>query len=291
MRLLLSASLLAFALAACTGTTPVSPAVTEVPAPFLVPLAVELSGEPVAAGGLSLTPEGSSDYVATSGGVTTRYLTFTFSLRNATGRTLSNLVLRAYSPAAGIAGTAFTSLETASRQNVAPAVALDLKPTHAMRPGFLDPEVSPGGASLVAYSRAESGAAESLAREVGALGEGDTLLDYGFSVSAPGGVLADGGTGSLVISYRLPAMPRASAPLFIMASFLAVEDRRPSVLRSPEEGAGVAAVLQRAASRPGAVVVLLGTPSGEDLAAVRAAGREVAAVTAARTSAGGSVLP
>jgi hypothetical protein len=222
-----------------------------------------------------------------------RFLASTWSVENQSDRPLERLTLHAFAPAsASLSGTSLTRLATASGEPISdPSVALSVRPTHAMEPGFLAPRVSTGGASFQAFTVEEVAEVQKAGLKAGLLAEGDVVLGYGFSVSAPGGVIPQGGSGTLTISYRIPGANGPTAPYFMDVAFLVCEDRDARITRSLEEGSDIAGVLARADALPGARVVLLGTPSQAEVDAVTSAGRVVTIVPSVSLSWGGTSMP
>jgi hypothetical protein len=243
--------------------------------------------------GLTIAFLSSSDYLSVAADGHTRYLSSVWRLENHSGYSLRNLTFHAYAPASSsLIGSALTRLATAGEEPISdPWVALSIRPTHAMEPGFLAPRVSADGASFQAFTAEEVAEVQRAGLKAGLLAEGDVVLGYGFSVSAPGGVIPDGGSGTLTISYRIPGANGPTAPYFMDVAFLVCEDRDARVTRSLEEGSDTAGVLARTDAIPGARVVLLGTPSQAEIDAVTSAGRAVTIVPSVSLSSGGTSMP
>jgi hypothetical protein len=215
------------------------------------------SAEVDSSGRVSLEPLTYSDLDDTAGGF--RYLTATFRVTNLGAADLENLSLRAVARAGNAGGTAIAdprAFPDAANPSGAPltdpTIPQRFVPLHGTQLGPSQPQPDPVGSDLQLYRQTESTALQTAARASGLLGDGDTVLDYGFvarseasSTTAGGRLLRAGGSGTVSLAVRLPRRFDGSPrPYTFQWTLLVTTDSAPRVSRALLETD--AAVLERA---------------------------------------------
>lgn len=160
---------------------------------------------------------------------TTRYLSATFPITNATATAFTNLTLHAYNKnGSGIGGTAIQNLVNFNGANTPASNAQSLLPIHKTDAGLPNPSIDANNADFQAFNANDIQVltTQALALAPATITASDTILQYGFVArNATGGraIVANGGTGTVTIAYKLPDANVNPAYKFI-ANFVLAND-------------------------------------------------------------------
>jgi endoglucanase len=244
----LTTVLLTAALAACTGTIRLEPKPNVITALGQLELSVggtdtQTYSIPVGSG----QPTGTLDFtrVPDSGGVVddaasnARYLWVTYSVQNNSGQDLDNLTLQAlYQQGSSLGGTAIKSVFNASNAAVTDAkVAQEMHPSHMMQANAGALGVDNARADFQAFRASEAFALQTDARAKNLIGALDRVLEYGFVArSNDGRRMANGGSGQITLSMRVPKQPSAALePQKFNLTFVVANQTATRVTRGFEE--------------------------------------------------------
>ncbi|MGL5003168.1 MAG: hypothetical protein ACRDAM_09555, partial [Casimicrobium sp.] len=200
--------------------------------------------------GTTAPPPAGLSFVQTSSGFgvdtqrNARFLYATFTVNNNTGGTLNNLCFVAVDAPGNLGGTAIRGVSGFASSGLTSAqFARSSKPAHRMTASGSTSVIDTNNANLHLSSPAESAAGGCGGASVMIGTVAGTNLEYGFVANELS--IADGGTGTFTVTYRLAA--NNTDDTGIVVSLRAVKDGASRVSQSAQET--VAQVNARATSR------------------------------------------
>jgi hypothetical protein len=177
---------------------------------------------------------------------TQRTLTAVYNITNNFGASLSNLTLVAYAKMGNANASALKSINTFGGAPSNSDVN-GVKPAQGTNGSDL---VSEFHSDLQVYTPAESAALTSSALTANLINAGEYSLEYGFvaraNASSHSRTIANGATGQVALSMRLPASADVSSGTRFVMTFLVAQNDNTHVVQSLEEPVNGAAALARA---------------------------------------------
>lgn len=177
---------------------------------------------------------------------TRRTLTAVYNITNNSGASLSNLSLVAYAKTGNANASALKSINTFGGAPSNSDVN-GVKPAQGTNGSDL---VSEFFSDLQVYTPAESATLTSGALTASIISAGEYALEYGFvaraSASSHSRTIANGATGQVALSMRLPASADVSSGTRFVMTFIVAQNDNTHVVQSLEEAVGGIAALARA---------------------------------------------
>ncbi len=178
---------------------------------------------------------------------TQRTLTAVYNITNNSGASLSNLSLVAYAKTGNANASALKSINTFGGAPSNSDVN-GVKPAQGTNGSDL---VSEFHSDLQVYTPTESAALTSSALTASIINPGEYSLEYGFvaraNATSHSRTIANGATGQVALSMRLPAAADVSAGTRFVMTFIVAQNDSTHVVQSLEEPINGAAALARAA--------------------------------------------
>ncbi len=177
---------------------------------------------------------------------TQRTLTAVYNITNNSGASLTNLSLVAYAKTGNVNASALKSINTFGGMPSNSDVN-SVKPAQGTNGSDL---VSEFHSDLQVYTPAESVAFTSSALSASLIGAGEYSLEYGFvaraSAVSHNRTIANGATGQVALSMRLPASADVSSGTRFVMTFIVAQNDNTQVVQSLEEPINGSAALARA---------------------------------------------
>jgi hypothetical protein len=185
---------------------------------------------------------------------TQRTLTAVYNITNNSGASLSNLSLVAYAKTGNVNASALKSINTFGGAPSNSDVN-GVKPAQGTNGSGL---VSEFFSDLQVYTPAESAALTASALTANVINAGEYSLEYGFvaraNATSHSRTIANGATGQVALSMRLPASADVSSGTRFVMTFLVAQNDNTHVVQSLEEPINGTAALARATATGGANV-------------------------------------